>query len=183
VWKPDPMSRSSYPSPRHLPKPVTAGIGFASRAPQALADLGLRLPALAFGAVQGARARYEEYARVGADILGRTDDDPYADEDADDAGASSSLFAVADEPDESAGAQAFAQAAADRESPPANVPNAADLPIENYDGLSLPQLRGRLRSLSVPQLELIRDYESAHGRRLPVLTMLENRLTKLSSQD
>jgi hypothetical protein len=54
-----------------------------------------------------------------------------------------------------------------------------DLPLPDFDHQTVPQLRGRLRSLSLAQLVQLRDYEQAHGARLPVLTLLDNRIAKL----
>jgi hypothetical protein len=58
----------------------------------------------------------------------------------------------------------------------------ADLPLEDFDHLTVPSLRGRLRTLELPQLIQLRDYEQAHGARLPVLTLLDNRIAKLAAQ-
>lgn len=57
----------------------------------------------------------------------------------------------------------------------------SDLPLPDFDHLTVPQLRGRLRSLALPQLVQLRDYEQAHGHRLPVLTLLDNRVAKLTA--
>ena len=57
---------------------------------------------------------------------------------------------------------------------------AGDLPLADFDHLTVPQLRGRLRTLTLTELVQLRDYESAHGSRLPVLTLLDNRIAKLS---
>ena len=57
----------------------------------------------------------------------------------------------------------------------------ADLPLPDYDHLTLGSLRGRMRSLDLPQLVAIRGYEKAHADRLPILTMLDNRIAKLAS--
>jgi hypothetical protein len=57
----------------------------------------------------------------------------------------------------------------------------AELPLADFDHLTVPQLRGRLRSLELPQLVQLRDYEQAHGHRLPVLTLLDNRIAKLTA--
>ena len=54
-----------------------------------------------------------------------------------------------------------------------------DLPLPGYDHLTLGSLRGRLRALDVVQLVQLRDYEKAHANRLPVVTMLDNRIAKL----
>jgi hypothetical protein len=59
---------------------------------------------------------------------------------------------------------------------------AAELPLPDFDHQTVPQLRGRLRSLTVPELVQLRDYEQAHGRRLPVLTLLDNRIAKLAEE-
>lgn len=56
-----------------------------------------------------------------------------------------------------------------------------DLPLPDYDHLTLGSLRGRMRSLDLPQLVAVRDYEKAHADRLPIVTMLDNRIAKLAS--
>lgn len=64
------------------------------------------------------------------------------------------------------------------------VPSPAaqqELPLPDYDQMTLGSLRGRLRSLSVDDLTAIRAYEKAHADRLPVLTMLDNRLARLTT--
>ncbi|HEX8002325.1 MAG TPA: hypothetical protein VF519_06485 [Mycobacteriales bacterium] len=55
-----------------------------------------------------------------------------------------------------------------------------ELPLEDYDHLTLGSLRARLPKLDAVALVQLRDYERAHAHRLPVLTMLENRLAKIS---
>jgi hypothetical protein len=59
---------------------------------------------------------------------------------------------------------------------------SAELPLADFDHQTVPQLRGRLRSLDLPQLVQLRDYEQAHGNRLPVLTLLDNRIAKLLAE-
>ena len=61
------------------------------------------------------------------------------------------------------------------------VAAAAEPPVPGYDRMTIPQLRGRLRTLDADQLELLVAYERANGARAPYLTMLENRLTTLRS--
>jgi hypothetical protein len=56
-----------------------------------------------------------------------------------------------------------------------------ELPLPDYDHLTLGSLRGRMRSLDVPQLVQVRDYEKAHANRLPIVTMLDNRIAKLAT--
>ncbi|HET7529504.1 MAG TPA: hypothetical protein VFJ98_00940 [Mycobacteriales bacterium] len=57
-----------------------------------------------------------------------------------------------------------------------------DLPIPDFDNVSLGSLRGRLRSLSLEQLVVLREWEQAHAHRLPVITLLDNRIAKVSAE-
>jgi hypothetical protein len=59
---------------------------------------------------------------------------------------------------------------------------SAGPPVAGYDELSLPQLRGRLRALTMEQVAALAAYERANRARPPYLTMLENRLTTLRSR-
>jgi hypothetical protein len=63
-------------------------------------------------------------------------------------------------------------------SPGAELDHAA-LPLADFDHLTVPQLRGRLRTLELAELVQLRDYEQAHAHRLPVLTLLDNRVATL----
>jgi hypothetical protein len=54
-----------------------------------------------------------------------------------------------------------------------------ELPIDDYDHLTLGALRARLPRLTVDELLDLRAYEQAHANRLPIVTMLENRIAKL----
>jgi hypothetical protein len=63
------------------------------------------------------------------------------------------------------------------------APTRDDLPITDFDSVSIPSLRSRLRSLSVADLAVLREYEQDHAHRLPVITMLDNRLAKLAAAD
>ncbi|HVQ93919.1 MAG TPA: lipid droplet-associated protein [Mycobacteriales bacterium] len=49
-------------------------------------------------------------------------------------------------------------------------------PLAGYDGMSIPQLRARLRTLTEGQLVDLIGYEQATAQRPAYLTMLENRL-------
>jgi hypothetical protein len=66
------------------------------------------------------------------------------------------------------------------DAPPRDIA-AADLPLPDYDHLTLASLRARLVRLDLESLTLIREYEKAHANRLPVMTMLENRIAKVST--
>ncbi|MDX6285000.1 MAG: hypothetical protein QOG53_485 [Frankiales bacterium] len=81
-------------------------------------------------------------------------------------------------------ASAIAAAAEDRISattPPGAALSHDELPLPDYDHLTLPSLRARLARLDLASLVQILDYEKAHANRLPVVTMLENRIAKLSA--
>jgi hypothetical protein len=56
---------------------------------------------------------------------------------------------------------------------------SGDLPLANYDSLTLPQLRARISKLTTTELTALLDHERRHAARPPYLTMLENRLTRL----
>ena len=57
----------------------------------------------------------------------------------------------------------------------------SELPLADYDHMTLGSLRGQLRSLDMQQLVQLRDYEKSKADRLPVITMLDNRIAKLSN--
>jgi hypothetical protein len=56
---------------------------------------------------------------------------------------------------------------------------AADI---DYDALTLAQLRARLQSLSVDDLEALLTYEEATKARAPFQTLLANRITRASAK-
>jgi hypothetical protein len=62
---------------------------------------------------------------------------------------------------------------------PAAAP-AGELPLANYDDLSIASLRARLRNLSAEQLTQLIDYEKGHAARPDVITMFERRIAKLA---
>ena len=62
---------------------------------------------------------------------------------------------------------------------PAAAP-AGELPVPNYDDLSIASLRARLRNLSAEQLTQLIDYEKGHAARPDVITMFERRIAKLA---
>jgi len=58
---------------------------------------------------------------------------------------------------------------------------AASLPLADYDDLSMPALRARMRGLDIPQLRVLVDYENANAARETVVAMFERRIAKLGS--
>lgn len=49
--------------------------------------------------------------------------------------------------------------------------------LPDYANMTIPQLRGKLRFLSLEDLQALLEWETAHGERPPFLTMLGNRIT------
>jgi hypothetical protein len=52
--------------------------------------------------------------------------------------------------------------------------------LPGYAGLSIPQLRGKLRHLGVDDLRALLAWEQAHGDRPPYVTMLTNRIATVT---
>lgn len=69
-----------------------------------------------------------------------------------------------------------ADEAAEDDDGPARVPS-------DYDELTLPQLRGRLRRLSASELVAMLDYERSNAARPEIIRMLTNRLDKLRAEE
>ncbi len=57
------------------------------------------------------------------------------------------------------------------------APHHDELPLPDFDHLPIGSLQGRIRSLDADGLEQLLAYEHAHGDRLPVVQLLEQRLT------
>jgi hypothetical protein len=52
--------------------------------------------------------------------------------------------------------------------------------LPEYSSMTIPQLRGRLRRLSVDDLRALLEWETAHENRPPFVTMLANRITTVT---
>ena len=63
----------------------------------------------------------------------------------------------------------------------AEITDTADLPLPNYDALSLASIRARLRFLDLGQLRVLLDYEAANAERAEFLGMFERRIEKLEA--
>jgi hypothetical protein len=72
-------------------------------------------------------------------------------------------------------------ASAAKAAPPAETSPAAP-PLPGYDDLSLPSLRGRLRTFDAATIKAMLAYEKAHARRGNVISMLERRLAKITTE-
>jgi hypothetical protein len=62
-----------------------------------------------------------------------------------------------------------------------DVPHHDELPLPDYDHLTVAAVQQRIRSLDLGALEAVIAYEEAHGHRLPVLQVLEARHLELSA--
>ena len=58
--------------------------------------------------------------------------------------------------------------------------NHDELPLADFDHLTLGELRARIRRLGVGELVQLREYEHAHADRLPVIKAFDNRLASLA---
>ncbi|MFI9407236.1 hypothetical protein [Nocardia sp. NPDC052316] len=56
-----------------------------------------------------------------------------------------------------------------------------ELPLPDYDQLALGDIRHRARSLDESRLRALIEHERAHGARVPVLELLQARLTELAN--
>jgi hypothetical protein len=65
----------------------------------------------------------------------------------------------------------------------ADVAASEDVPLPNYDELSVASLRARLRNLDAAQVKQLAEYERAHAARGDVITMFERRIAKLEAGD
>jgi hypothetical protein len=175
----------------HSPTPLAAAVGLVATA----ADGLRRLPRMLGGAGHAAQRAYDDLARHGQDVLagraGPGADAPGA--EAGDATASGgrSVGGPVAEPETAPPAPVppmgrtepvvlpeDVQDEVAQLTPGADLPHA-ELPLPDFDHQTVPQLRGRLRTLGVAELVQLRDYEQAHAARLPVLTLLDNRIAKL----
>jgi hypothetical protein len=63
----------------------------------------------------------------------------------------------------------------------ADVPSRSELPLPDYDHLPTASLAHRIRSLDAEGLTALLNYERDHGNRVPVISVLEARLTELDA--
>ncbi|MCA1190346.1 MULTISPECIES: lipid droplet-associated protein [unclassified Saccharopolyspora] len=70
----------------------------------------------------------------------------------------------------------------DEPAPAAPAPDDAGV-LAGYEGITLPQLRGRLRGFSTAEVEAMLDHERANQQRPEFLRMLGNRLERLRTEN
>lgn len=170
---------------RSVPPPVRAGIGLVAvgldRAKRmqvrlnvhALTELPVRGLALVASARETVERTYEELSNRGETVVARWRGQPEPRQTAPAAPAPTIPAPTITLPDTVAAAVADA-------TPGATLAHD-DLPLADYDHLTLGSLRARLPRLDPVALVQLRDYERTHANRLPVLTMFENRLAKITT--
>jgi len=186
----------------HLPLPVRVAVGLALTAveqarklPEQLADLPVTAASRAVQAGMRVQQRVTELAIKGDEVfslLRPVEDTPsWATFDEDDklpppdsvvasAPRSTPVPSELGEIDEADVAQALTppRSTATTARPDASLSPSA---LTGYDELSLAQLRGKLRTLSLPQLEEMLDYEHVHQDRPEFVTLLSNRIATVRS--
>ncbi|MGH3511552.1 MAG: lipid droplet-associated protein [Pseudonocardiaceae bacterium] len=187
----------------HLPLPVRVAVGLALTAveqarklPEQLADLPVTAASRAVQAGMRVQQRVTELAIKGDEVfslLRPVEDTPsWATFDEDDklpapdsvvapAPRSTPVPSELGEIDEADVAQALTppRSTATTARPDSSLNPSA---LTGYDELSLAQLRGKLRALSLPQLEEMLDYEHLHQDRPAFVTLLSNRIATVRSQ-
>lgn len=190
--------------PNTLPTPVAAALGViptaidtAKRVPAKVISLPVLAISTALTRWAEAQQRYDELAARGerfvAQVRGRSRElderdvqewlaEPVPTEDSDVVAQVSDLLdrAGTRKRDTAAAPEVVALVEEVTESIGSGAPPHDELPLPDYDHMTLGSLRGRLRSLTVEQLIAVRDYEKTHADRLPVITLLENRIAKLA---
>ena len=151
---------------------VASGLGAARELPARLKELPVTALMLGAQAVSAVRSSYDELADRGERLLGRrrAADNWRADiatvEDV------MAPFALSDE--------VVLELA---EATPGAVLSHDELPLDDFDHLTIGSLRARLSRLDAVALVQLRDYERAHANRLPVVMLFENRLAKISDPE
>ncbi|MFN2479155.1 MAG: lipid droplet-associated protein [Pseudonocardiaceae bacterium] len=189
----------------HLPLPVRVAVGLALTAveqacklPEQLADLPVTAASRAVQAGMRVQQRVTELAIKGDEVFSLLrpiedtpswatfdEDDKLPHPDADSAvvpaPGSNPMARESGEIDEADVARAL--------TPPRSTtttarPDASPTPsaLTGYDELSLAQLRGKLRQLSLPQLVEMLEYERLHQDRPAFVTLLSNRIATVRSQ-
>lgn len=164
-----------------VPMPLRAAAGLAALAFDEARRLPRRLVGLPVLAVSGAmqaslrvQQGYTQLAVRGDEVLAQlrpgADDEtpPWARFDEDDGPDPGDRPASPGEPSHPAAAN--------------GTNGASALPLADYDRLSLPQLRNRLRALSPGDVERLVHHERETAHRAPYLTVLENHLVALRGE-
>lgn len=165
-----------------LPPPVRAGIGLVAAGVEKAkqVDMGdiATLPIRGLGLLANARNKvertYEELSNRGETLLARWRGRPEPRQ------TTTLPEATVEQVTDPFGLSDEVAIQVDEAQPGATL-NHDQLPLADYDHLTLGSLRARLSKLDTVALVQIRDYERAHANRLPVITMLENRIAKVTA--
>ncbi len=84
--------------------------------------------------------------------------------------------------DASPAAEAGSVAGAGSVAEGAGGPADSGPPLPNFDELTVPSLRARLRNLDIGQVRQMLQYEQGHAARPEVITMFERRIAKLEAE-
>lgn len=162
---------------RTLPQPVRAGIGLVNAGIERARHIDLTdvatVPVRGLGLIANVRERvertYQDLTDRGENVVARW----RAKDQAEPAKAQQNGLAIKPEPGEPVDIG---------DATPGAILSHDELPLDDFDHLTLGSLRARLPKLDVVALTQLRDYERVHAHRLPVLTMLDNRIAKLTTQ-
>ncbi|MGH3930924.1 MAG: lipid droplet-associated protein, partial [Pseudonocardiaceae bacterium] len=188
-------------SPMPLPVRVAAGLMVtalerARKLPDQIAELPVTAASRAVQAGMRLQQRVTELAIKGDEVFSLfrqvEDTPPWARFDEDD-GLRGPGADTAVTPDAALNGAATGSADTEESAPPESDPPESDPPesdtagsdiagsadeplaLPGYDKLTLAQLRGRLRALSLTELEALLEHEHTHQDRAPFVTMLSNR--------
>jgi hypothetical protein len=172
-------------SGRVLPPPLRAGVGLVAAGVEKARHIDLTtiatLPMRGLSAVAHARESvertYEELSNRGETVIARWRGRP---EPRQTAATIEEPVATIEEITNPFGLPEEVVDAVEEATPGATLSHDA-LPLADYDHLTLGSLRARLPKLDPVALVQLLDYERAHAHRLPVLTMLENRIAKVAN--
>jgi hypothetical protein len=161
----------------------------AGRVPLHAVTIGLRAWEQSRPAREFALRRGNEVLQIVAHTpLGRFLPQPVHDDDAD--AEAERIAAAARQAAAAASARATTRPAPPRPKLPepaevpadVDVPKAEkDLPLPDFDNISIGSLRARLRNLTVEELETLLAWEQEHANRVQVVTLLSNRIHKVSA--
>lgn len=183
-----PVTAAGLTTMSPLPLPIRVALGLlvttveqARKLPEQLAELPVTAASRAIQAAMRTQQRVTELAIKGDQVCALfrpvTDTPPWARFDEDDERAAPDAEPVNAKPEntrlEDTRLEDTRITVSEVRTPPV---------LPEYDELSLAQLRGRLRALSLSQLAELLDYEHIHQDRAAFVTMLSNRISTVRAQ-
>ncbi|NYH80180.1 hypothetical protein FHR84_003529 [Actinopolyspora biskrensis] len=177
---------------RSFPLPIRVAAGLAStaveqtrRLPDCLIGLPVTVTSQALQLTMRVQQQVTELAIKGDDLLAefrRTEQQPeWARFDEDEqAGRAQPPASSSDRP---TGGTVDAAGSGARSTPRTGGDDDVSDLLPGYEDMTLPQLRGKLRRLSLTDLNRLLRYERGHSRRPDFLQMLSNRINNLGGSD